>query len=167
PQRALPRRRPVDPSRIVNLEQSETDLANCPNTEPARPHTPDSIAYVIYTSGSTGKPKGVVIRHRAAVNTVDWVNRTLNVGPTDRLLFVTSLSFDLSVYDIFGVLGAGGSLHLADEHEQKDPAWLAEILRCDGITMWDSAPAALQQLMPFLNRDDSFAKPPAPPLRLV
>ena len=114
-------------------------------------HTPDAVAYVIYTSGSTGRPKGVVVRHRAAVNTLDWVNRTFAVGPKDRLLFVTSLSFDLSVYDIFGVLGAGGSIRVADEHELKDPARLVEILRTEPITMWDSAPAALQQLTPFFD----------------
>ncbi|MBO0699027.1 MAG: amino acid adenylation domain-containing protein, partial [Zavarzinella sp.] len=146
---ALLDRFPNDPKRVVNLDRLEAELAALPGTPPERTHTPDAIAYVIYTSGSTGKPKGVVLRHRAAVNTIDWVNRTFGVGPKDRLLFVTSLSFDLSVYDIFGVLGAGGCLRIADEHELKDPARLAEVLRTEPITMWDSAPAALQQLVPF------------------
>jgi amino acid adenylation domain-containing protein len=146
---ALLDRLPADPSRVVNLDQIEGELAKLPNSDLERTHTPDAVAYVIYTSGSTGKPKGVVVRHRAAVNTIDWVNQTFGVGPKDRLLFVTSLSFDLSVYDIFGVLGAGGSLRIADEHELKDPSRLADLLRGDGITMWDSAPAALQQLVPF------------------
>jgi amino acid adenylation domain-containing protein len=159
---ALLDRLPADPKRLVNLDQIESDLAACPNAEPERTYTSDAVAYVIYTSGSTGKPKGVVVRHRAAVNTVDWVNRTFSVGPKDRLLFVTSLSFDLSVYDIFGVLGAGGCLYVADEHEQRDPARLAELLHSGGITMWDSAPAALQQLMPFL----TYAAQ-SPTLRLV
>jgi amino acid adenylation domain-containing protein len=148
---ALLDRLPSESTRLINLEQIDSELAACPNTEPERTNTPDAVAYVIYTSGSTGRPKGVVIRHRAAVNTIDWVNQTFGVGPNDRLLFVTSLAFDLSVYDIFGVLGAGGSLYLADEHELKDPAKLAEVLRTGGITMWDSAPAALQQLTPFLS----------------
>lgn len=159
---ALLDRLPDQSSRVINLEQIDAELAACPNTEPERSHTPDAVAYVIYTSGSTGRPKGVVIRHRAAVNTIDWVNQTFGIGPRDRLLFVTSLAFDLSVYDIFGVLGAGGSLYLADEHELKDPAKLASILQSGGITMWDSAPAALQQLIPFLGNT-----PPSPTLRLV
>ncbi len=124
--------------------------------------TPDQVAYVIYTSGSTGIPKGVVVRHRAAVNTIDWVSRELKVGPSDRLLFVTSLSFDLSVYDIFGVLGAGGSLYVTTEQELREPQKLAELLHSGRITMWDSAPAALQQLVPFFHQQESCAS-----LRLV
>jgi amino acid adenylation domain-containing protein len=159
---ALLDRLPEDTARLVNLDQAAAELEQFPTAEPERTHTPDTIAYVIYTSGSTGKPKGVVIRHRAAVNTIDWVNRTFGIGPEDRLLFITSLSFDLSVYDIFGVLGAGGCVRIADEHEQKDPVRLAEILRTEGITMWDSAPAALQQLIPFFGHE-----PQSHSLRLV
>jgi amino acid adenylation domain-containing protein len=146
---ALLDRFPTEIANLVNLDQIDPELDQFPLTEPERKHGPDAVAYVIYTSGSTGRPKGVVVRHRAAVNTIDWVNRTFGVGPKDRLLFVTSLSFDLSVYDIFGVLGAGGCVRVADETESRDPARLAEILRSEEITMWDSAPAALQQLVPF------------------
>jgi amino acid adenylation domain-containing protein len=159
---ALLDRLPDDPKRLVNLDEIEASLANFPDAEPERWHTPDAVAYVIYTSGSTGKPKGVVVRHRAAVNTIDWVNQTFGVSAKDKLLFVTSLSFDLSVYDIFGVLGAGGCLRVADEPELKDPARLAELLRTEGITLWDSAPAALQQLVPFFGQHE-----PTPDLKLV
>jgi amino acid adenylation domain-containing protein len=155
-------RLPAETAQLVNVDRLDAELAKLPSADPERTHTPDAVAYVFYTSGSTGRPKGVVIRHRAAVNTIDWVNQTLGVGPKDRLLFVTSLSFDLSVYDIFGVLGAGGSLHVADEHELNDPSRLADLLRTGGITMWDSAPAMLQQLLPF------FAHAvPSPSLKLV
>jgi amino acid adenylation domain-containing protein len=126
---------------------------------------PDAFAYVIFTSGSTGTPKGVVVRHRPAVHLVDWVNRTFGVGPRDRVLFLTSPCFDLSVYDIFGLLAAGGSLRVASESDLRDPERLVDWLVDDAVTFWDSAPAALQQLVPFLT--------PAPPttagraLRLV
>jgi amino acid adenylation domain-containing protein len=150
-QSALTERLPVDADHLVVLDHLDTELAKQPTTEPEKAHTPDTVGYVIFTSGSTGKPKGVVVRHRAAVNTIDWVNRTFEVGPKNKLLFVTSLSFDLSVYDVFGVLGAGGCLRIADESDLKDPARLAEILRTEHITMWDSAPAALQQLVPFFS----------------
>ena len=108
------------------------------------------VAYVIYTSGSTGRPKGVVVRHAPVVNCLDWVAATFGVGPGDRVLFVTSLSFDLSVFDVFGVLGAGGSVRVADEEELRDPAKLLRVLRTEPITVWDSAPATLQQLVPYL-----------------
>ncbi|HEX3151861.1 MAG TPA: amino acid adenylation domain-containing protein [Gemmataceae bacterium] len=151
-QSALLDRLPDVGDRLVNINEIEAELSKQSTSDLEKTHTADSIAYVIYTSGSTGKPKGVVVRHRAALNTIDWVNRTFGVTSKDRLLFVTSLSFDLSVYDIFGVLGAGGCLRMTDEQELKDPARLADILRTDHITMWDSAPAALQQLVPFFSR---------------
>ena len=84
-------------------------------------NTSEDIAYVIYTSGSTGTPKGVVLRHRAVVNTIDWVNQTFAVGPGDRVLWVTSLCFDLSIYDLFGVLAAGGAVRVATGSELRDP----------------------------------------------
>jgi amino acid adenylation domain-containing protein/non-ribosomal peptide synthase protein (TIGR01720 family) len=111
---------------------------------------PEALAYIIFTSGSTGTPKGVAVRHAPVVNLIDWVNSSFGVGPTDRLLFVTALSFDLSVYDIFGILAAGGSVWVASEEEVGEPQRLVERLCGSGITFWDSAPAALQQLAAFL-----------------
>ena len=110
---------------------------------------PEDLAYVIFTSGSTGRPKGVMVRHGGARQLVDWVNRRFAVGPGGKLLFVTALSFDLSVYDVFGTLAAGGVVRLATDEERADPQRLARVLRDEGVTFWDSAPAALQQLVPY------------------
>ncbi|HEY6321984.1 MAG TPA: amino acid adenylation domain-containing protein, partial [Thermoanaerobaculia bacterium] len=115
---------------------------------------PQDVAYAIFTSGSTGIPKGVVVRHQAVVNLIAWLNETFAVGPADRLLFVTSLAFDLSVYDVFGILAAGGSIRVATDVELAEPASLAAVLLAEPITCWDSAPVALAQLAPWL--------PPAP-----
>jgi acyl-coenzyme A synthetase/AMP-(fatty) acid ligase len=117
---------------------------------------------MIFTSGSTGTPKGVVVRHRPVINLIEWVNRTFAIGPSDRLLFVTSLSFDLSVYDIFGALAAGASIRVARGHELRDPQQLARILVDEPITFWDSAPAMLQQLAPYWTTSHPHAR-----LRLV
>ncbi|MEM7356372.1 MAG: condensation domain-containing protein, partial [Acidobacteriota bacterium] len=84
------------------------------------------LAYVIFTSGSTGVPKGVMVRHEPAVNLVQWVNRSVGIGPEDRVLFVTSPCFDLSVYDVFGVLAAGGSIRVASRAELAEPRRLVE-----------------------------------------
>ncbi|MFZ5987608.1 MAG: amino acid adenylation domain-containing protein [Bacillota bacterium] len=111
----------------------------------------DELAYVIYTSGSTGVPKGVAVQHKPVINLIEWVNRTFKVGPDDRMLFVTSLCFDLSVYDIFGILASGGSIRVASRSELRNPEGLVNILRSEPITFWDSAPAALQQLVPFFH----------------
>ncbi|MFZ3561254.1 amino acid adenylation domain-containing protein [Streptomyces sp. BH055] len=108
------------------------------------------IAYTIFTSGSTGAPKGVVVRHRSVVNLVEWLNRTYQVGPGDRILFSTSFCFDLSVYDVFGVLAAGGCVRLASDAELAEPDDLADILEQEEVTLWDSAPAAMAMLMSFV-----------------
>jgi amino acid adenylation domain-containing protein len=131
------------------LDRDADAIAAFTSDKPACPARPDDVAYIIYTSGSTGRPKGVVVRHRPALNLLDWVNQTFGVGPQDRLLFVTSICFDLSVYDIFGVLGAGGSLHIARAEDLREPQRLVELLCSGSITLWDSAPAALNQLVPF------------------
>ncbi|TGV29838.1 non-ribosomal peptide synthetase, partial [Mesorhizobium sp. M00.F.Ca.ET.186.01.1.1] len=85
---------------------------------------PEQLAYVIYTSGSTGNPKGVMIRHVAACNTIQDINQKFRVAAHDRILGVSSLCFDLSVYDIFGAFAAGATLVLVKD--QKDMAQLAD-----------------------------------------
>lgn len=99
------------------------------------------LAYIIYTSGSTGNPKGVMIAHHAAVNLVEWVNRQFNVGSHDRLLFITSMCFDLSVYDVFGMLAAGGTIVMARQDQVHDVRQLANLLKSERITFWDSVPS--------------------------
>jgi amino acid adenylation domain-containing protein len=111
---------------------------------------PENLAYVIFTSGSTGKPKGVAVAHRAVLNLLQWCNRTFGFGPDDIGLCVSSLGFDLSVFDLFGILGSGGTLYLADETERMDPQLLLDIVLRERITFWSSAPAVLSQLAPLL-----------------
>ncbi|HYU31238.1 MAG TPA: 2,3-diaminopropionate biosynthesis protein SbnA [Thermoanaerobaculia bacterium] len=124
-------------------------MARASSIRPPAVGSPEDVAYVIHTSGSTGAPKGIAVQHAPAVQLVDWVNRTFGVGPGDRLLFITSLCFDLSVYDIFGTLAAGGTVHIASEAALREPAELVRLLSEEPITIWDSAPAALQQLAPL------------------
>lgn len=104
------------------------------------------LAYVIFTSGSTGEPKGVMIDHRGAANTIDCVNRRFGVGPHDRVLAVSSLGFDLAVYDLFGVLAAGGTVVLPDHFRRRDPAHWAELVARERVTVWNSVPALAEVL---------------------
>ncbi len=126
-------------------------LRELPVENPQRDGSSDDIAYVIFTSGSTGTPKGVMVQHKPVINLIEWVNRTFGMGPDDRVLFTTSLCFDLSVYDMFGLLAAGGTIRVASGQDIADPAKLLRIIAEEPITFWDSAPASLQQLVPSLS----------------
>ena len=116
--------------------------------------SPDSLAYVIYTSGSTGKPKGVEITHQAAFNTIADLNERFAVNENDRVLAVSALSFDLSVYDIFGLLSAGGAAILIEEDDYREPFRWVELCRNWRVTIWNTVPALLDM---FLTAAESAA----------
>ncbi|WP_051890117.1 non-ribosomal peptide synthetase [Chryseobacterium vrystaatense] len=117
---------------------------------------PEDIAYIIFTSGSTGKPKGVVITHEAAVNTILDVNRRFGVTENDAVLGLSSYSFDLSVYDIFGVLGAGGKLVIPTEEERIDPIAWKSLISTHQITLWNSVPALFNILLDCISEQNDI-----------
>ncbi|MDC9589479.1 amino acid adenylation domain-containing protein [Xenorhabdus sp. XENO-10] len=106
-------------------------------------------AYIIYTSGSTGMPKGVVISHQSALNTCLNINRRHQVQNSDRLLALSALHFDLSVYDIFGILSAGGALVLINEAQRRDPSTWEMLIGQHNITLWNSVPALFDMLLTY------------------
>jgi amino acid adenylation domain-containing protein len=104
----------------------------------------DALAYVMYTSGSTGRPKGIAIPHRGVANTLVDLNQRFGVGAGDRVLFVSSPSFDLSVYEVLGTLAAGAAIVLPDA---LDPESLLRQIAAAQVTVWSSAPALLQAVL--------------------
>ncbi|MEU0569104.1 amino acid adenylation domain-containing protein [Nonomuraea sp. NPDC005983] len=121
------------------------DVPDVPTTDP--PAGPDDLAYVIFTSGSTGTPKGVMIEHRAALNTVRDLNQRFQVGPADRFLALSALSFDLSVYDVYGALAVGATLVVGEPAGDKDPAAWARLVGEERVTVWNSVPALMELLV--------------------
>ncbi|GAB3001520.1 non-ribosomal peptide synthetase [Mycobacterium bourgelatii] len=117
---------------------------------PATSLLPDSTAYVIFTSGSTGTPKGVMVSHRAAWNTIDDVNDRLDIQATDSVLAVSQHTFDLSVYNIFGLLAAGGAIVFAAGAARNDPQAWADAIAKHRVTVWNSVPAQMQLLLDHL-----------------
>ncbi|MCH6159351.1 non-ribosomal peptide synthetase/type I polyketide synthase [Streptomyces marispadix] len=120
-------------------------------TPPEPVQAPGDLAYTIFTSGSTGEPKGVMLSHQAALNTLTDINERFSVGPEDAVLGLSSLSFDLSVYDIFGVLGAGGRLVLPLPGTSRDPGHWDELVRRHRVTLWNSVPALLRMYAEHLS----------------
>ncbi|MFF3290941.1 amino acid adenylation domain-containing protein [Streptomyces sp. NPDC003023] len=113
------------------------------------PAGPQSLAYVIYTSGSTGLPKGVAIDHSAAMNTIEDINHRFAVNSGDTVLALSSLSFDLSVWDVFGMLAAGGTLVIPSPTELRDPARWLTLLRQEQVTIWNTVPALMDMLTKY------------------
>lgn len=99
---------------LVCLDELDTELGGMPDSAPAVAVNPEAVAYVIYTSGSTGEPKGVQIRHRNTVAMLDWAGRAFSAEEFSRVQACTSLSFDLSVFELFAPLCHGGTVVLVD-----------------------------------------------------
>ena len=132
--------------------EPEDQGAEAPRAEPG------DLAYVLFTSGSTGTPKGVMISHRAALNTVADVDRRFALGPADRVLALSSLGFDLSVWDLFGVLAAGGALVMPEPAAARDPGRWCELVAEHDVTLWNTVPALLEMLVEYA---EGRPEPPA------
>ncbi len=135
----------ADDTVLVPVDQL-ADL-DTPRTSTAEP---SDLAYVLFTSGSTGRPKGVMIEHRSALNTVDDISERFGITRDDRVFGLAELSFDLSVYDLFGALGVGATLVLPDPDQAGEPAHWADLMDRHRVTVWNSVPAQMQMLVDHL-----------------
>ena len=111
------------------------------------PLPPDSPAYVIYTSGSTGKPKGVVVPQRAVCNFLASMRQKPGMGPGDRLLAVTTLSFDIAVLELFLPLTCGGRVVLAQRDDMVDGEAMARLLVNEDINVMQATPTTWHLLL--------------------
>ncbi|WP_156724833.1 non-ribosomal peptide synthetase [Streptomyces apocyni] len=131
---------------------TDTDTDALTDAAPLLPvQQPADLAYVLYTSGSTGTPKGVAVSHQAALNTLADFTSRCALTPDDRVLGLSALGFDLSVADIFAVLGSGGALVLPEPGAAPDPARWLELMAEHRVTLWNSVPALLQMLIEHLS----------------
>ena len=129
---------------LISIEDGDEEFLD---PEVVLQANPAKLAYVIFTSGTTGTPKGVMMNHSGAMVTIEEINRRFSVTEADRILALSSLSFDLSVYDFFGLWTAGGSVVIPKEDEVRNPEAWSSLMEKHGITLWDSVPMFWQMLL--------------------
>jgi pyochelin synthetase len=145
-----------DGTQQICLDTNELIAESKQPLEPVQ--NPDGLAYVLYTSGSTGLPKGVMITHRGVVNAVKHTNKFFDIKSSDRVLALTALHHDMSVYDIFGILARGGTLVMPEARATRDPSHWSELMLRENITIWNSVPAMMEMLLEYVS-DRSEALP--------
>jgi len=118
---------------------------------------PSDLAYIIFTSGTTGIPKGVAITHESVMNTLVDINDRFSVTDEDKVLGVSELNFDLSVYDIFGAFIAGACLVLPENENTKNPIHLVDQIKKHKISVWNSVPAFLEMIVEYCEFRDPDA----------
>jgi amino acid adenylation domain-containing protein len=138
---------PRTQAEILCLESSWNLIAD-ESDEPVPSEVgPSNLAYVIYTSGSTGKPKGVQIEHRSLANLLCSMREEPGITARDILLSITTISFDLSVPDIFLPLLAGARLVIASREATFDGKLLRSLLASSKATFMQATPTTWQLLL--------------------
>ncbi|WNM31446.1 amino acid adenylation domain-containing protein [Streptomyces sp. Li-HN-5-11] len=139
---------PADvPVLVVDDPRLAREQADAPDTPTGIPVVPGNTAYVIYTSGSTGRPKGVVVPHSALANHLFAVGRRVGLGAGDRLLAVTTVSFDIAALELFLPLVSGASVVVATRDVVRDPAGLAGLAVSSGVTVLQAVPSLWRALL--------------------
>jgi non-ribosomal peptide synthetase-like protein len=140
----------VDPaSKVIAVDGVLGDVAAYPTDPLPRAETeaaPEDAAYLIYTSGSTGRPKGVVIRHSNVCFQIRSEASILGVTPEDRVFAGASLSFDISVEEMWAAFLNGAELLIGNEALAKAGPDLAMTLAAQGVTVWCPVPSLLAAL---------------------
>ncbi|HEY2737587.1 MAG TPA: non-ribosomal peptide synthetase, partial [Thermoanaerobaculia bacterium] len=144
-QRHLADRIPAGEARVVLIDLIDLiDLAGGerPDGGALPENLPENMAYLIYTSGSTGRPKGVAIAHRSAAALIGWARGELSPDELSGMLAATSISFDLSVFEIFVPLALGGRIVLAD-----NALALPSLPAASAVRLVNTVPSAASELL--------------------
>jgi amino acid adenylation domain-containing protein len=109
----------------------------------------DALAYIIYTSGSTSSPKGTMITQRNVLRLFEETRELFDFRSTDNWPLLHSVSFDFSVWEIFGPLLHGGKLFIPEPSVVRDPAQLLALLASQKITILNTTPSFFAQLLKY------------------
>jgi len=131
----------------IDVPIPQSEVSSLAAYLPPQTSSLDDVAYVLYTSGSTGKPKGVQITHRALTNLLIAVSNNLSLDRSDVLLATSTISFDISTFEIFAPLIAGAHLIVAPRVIAVNGELLANAISESGATLLQATPAGWQVLL--------------------
>jgi len=129
------------------LDTEWETIATFPSSAPTSDAKPSNLAYMIYTSGSTGKPKGALNQHSGVCNRLLWMQERYGLTPADTILQKTPFSFDVSVWEFFWPLLSGARLVIAKPGGHQDPAYLAQLIQLEKITVVHFVPSMLRAFL--------------------
>ncbi|MBI3418286.1 MAG: amino acid adenylation domain-containing protein [Verrucomicrobia bacterium] len=132
---------------ILCLDDTAAEIVGGTTEDLENVTTPENLAYVIYTSGSTGKPKGVQTPHRAVVNFLHSMREAPGFTENDILPALASLSFDMSVIEIFLPPTTGGRMIISSRETAADGAKLIQLIEQNGVTVFQATPATWRLLL--------------------
>ncbi|GAA1935353.1 non-ribosomal peptide synthetase [Kitasatospora viridis] len=134
-------------------------------TAPTRTSGPGDPAYVIYTSGSTGTPKGVLVEHRSVVNRLTWMQEAYPLRAGDVVLQKTSISFDVSVWELFWWMFEGATVCLPAPGDERDPEAIIDAVEQHRVSVLHFVPTMLAAFLDYVAETGEAAR--LAPLRLV
>jgi amino acid adenylation domain-containing protein len=132
---------------VLSMQEALESARHHSDQEPTAVVGSHELLYVLYTSGSTGKPKGVQVTHRNAVNFLWSMRQAPGIGPDDRLLAITTVSFDIAGLELFLPLVSGAAVVLADAFAAKDGAELLRLVEAEGITLLQATPSSWRMML--------------------
>ncbi|MGH3862148.1 amino acid adenylation domain-containing protein [Actinokineospora sp.] len=137
----------AEPALVLDDLTAIRDTAAYLDSDPGVTVRADNPAYVIYTSGSTGKPKGVVVPHGALTNFLLDMTGRFAFGPGQRLLAVTTVSFDIAALELYAPLISGAAVELAPREAVLDPRVLGDLITSSGATVMQATPSLWRSLV--------------------
>ncbi|MEV7425363.1 amino acid adenylation domain-containing protein [Streptomyces sp. NPDC091212] len=135
------------PEREVLLVDRIDSLGAGTDIDPERDAAADDVAYVIHTSGSTGTPKGVLVEHRQVLRLFEVCDELFRFGPNDVWTLFHSVSFDFSVWELWGALLHGGRLVVVPLETARSPELLLDLLHRERVTVLNQTPSAFRGLI--------------------
>jgi amino acid adenylation domain-containing protein len=127
--------------RTILIDRDKEEIIRNSNLKPELLITNQSPVYIIYTSGSTGKPKGVKVHHESVVNLIESMSVKPGIKANDTLLAVVTLSFDMSVYELFVTLSKGATVVIAGSDDITDGPVIIKLIEKHNVTLIQGTPS--------------------------